>query len=135
MAAARFTINVEIPGLMDLFERQSRQLDDMAGRLARIEQAIRINTVNDTITRRILMADFTALYDEVESNGDAVDSAVTLLNSLSEQLVDAADDPEEIRAIAAQLGDNSTRLAEAVTANTPAATEPTPAEPTPAPEG
>jgi hypothetical protein len=83
--------------------------------------------------RLVLNVELPGVVAMLERIADAVDSAVTLLNSLAEQLVDAADDPEEIRAIATQLGDNSTRLAEAVAANTPAATEPTPVEPTPEP--
>lgn len=120
-----------------LLTRIAHQMDDIPDRLARIERrqaaierAVTLNTVNDTITRRTLMANFDALYTEVEANGDAVDSAVTLLENLSAQLADAADDPDEIRAIATALGENSTRLAAAVAANTPAAPEPGP-EPAP----
>lgn len=134
------TFGVEFPDeIGDLVARIVRQnteiirrLGETDVRLVRIERAINANTVNDIITREALMADFTDLTAEVEANGDAVDSAVTLLNALSAQLVDAADDPAEIRAIAEELSGNSNRLAQAVAANTPAGPEPTPE---PAPEG
>lgn len=126
--------------LLAAFARHAAQMDDIASRLARMERrlaalarAIDRNTVNDTITRETFMADFTALHAEVEANGDAVASAVTLLTDLSDRLIDAADDPVEIQAIAAELASQSTALAEAVVANTPAAPEPV--EPEPAPEG
>jgi energy-converting hydrogenase A subunit M len=143
MAAAELKVAiVNEARIFEFLGRLAALMDDIANRLARIdrrqaalERAVNVNTVNDIITREALMADFTALHAEVESNGDAVDSAVTLLNTLSAQLVDAADDPDEIRAIADQLASNSTRLADAVVANTPAAPEPGPVvEPTPVDE-
>jgi chromosome segregation ATPase len=133
MAQMPLTIAVEFPDdVIELIARLNRQNTEIIRRLGQIEQrlgqldqAVDANTVNDTFNTEALMADFTALHDEVEANGDAVDSAVTLLNTLSEQLADAADDPAEVQAIAAALADQSTALAAAVAANTPAA--PTPA--------
>lgn len=114
--------------ILAAFDRLAAQMDDIASRLARmerrqvaLERAINANTVNDIITREAFMADFTALHAEVEANSDAVDSAVALLNDLSSRLIDAADDPAEIAAIANELASQSTALAEAVVANTPAA--------------
>ena len=135
MAPGELTIRVAgLDTVLDTLARQDRQLDHIASRLARVERAVTANTVNDIITREALMADFTELHDEVAANGDAVDSAVTLLNDLSARIADAADDPDEIRAIAAELSGNSTRLAEAVAANTPAGPEAPTDEPTPEPE-
>lgn len=51
-------------------------------------------------------------------------SAVVLLNELAQMVRDAADDPAEIQAIADRLESTSTALADAVTANTPAAPTP-----------
>lgn len=56
----------------------------------------------------------------------------TVLDTLARQ--DRQLDPDEIRAIAAELSGNSTRLAEAVAANTPAGPESPTDEPTPEPE-
>lgn len=131
------TVNVVVANearILGVLAAVAAQMDDITSRLARIErrqarieQAITVTAIN----QEALMADFTALHAEVESNGDAVDSAIVLLNDLATRLVDAADDPAEIQAIAAELAGQSTALAEAVVANTPAAPEP-PAEPTPA---
>lgn len=78
-----------------VLDRLGNQMDDIASRLARmerrqvlLEQAIDRNTVNDTITREALMADFTDLTAEVEANGDAVDSAV------DEPTLEPAPEPE-----------------------------------------
>jgi hypothetical protein len=74
------------------------------------------------------MADLSTLQTEVSANSDAVQSAVTLISGLAQQLKDAlaANDPAAIQALADQLDANTQSLAAAVTANTPAA----PATPT-----
>lgn len=107
--------------------------DRIQRRLHAIERAISANTLIDVTNQETTMANFDQIHAEVEANSDAVDSAVALLNDLSARLIDAADDPEEIAAIATELAGQSTRLAEAVVANTPAAPEPSPQpEPEPA---
>jgi hypothetical protein len=126
------TLVVDLPSpVLAVLDHLSQQNADIIRRLAAIERAVTANTITDIITTEALMADFTELHDEIAANGDAVDSAVTLLENLSAQLTDAADDPAEIRSIAAELSSNSTRLAEAVTANTPAAPEAPVNEPAP----
>lgn len=130
MARGQLTVRLDAPELEDALSALRSMVSGLHVRLDRIERAITANTVNDIITREALMADFTDLTAEVEANGNAVDSAVTLLDALSAQLTDAADDPAEIRAIADQLNAQSSTLAAAVAANTPAATD-TPAEPAP----
>lgn len=74
------------------------------------------------------VADLSALQAEITENGDVVDSAVTLLTSLSQQLRDAlaADDPAALQALADELDANTTALAEAVAANTTPTEEPAP---------
>lgn len=69
------------------------------------------------------MADLSALHSEVEEQGTVIDSAVTLLGNLSQQLREHADDPDEIRALADQMDQNTNRLANAVVANTAASSE------------
>lgn len=72
----------------------------------------------------IEMADLTALTADVSANTDATASAVTLLNSIAQQLRDAATDPAAIQALATSIETNTQSLADAVTANTPAAPAP-----------
>lgn len=62
------------------------------------------------------------LQAKVEQNNSVIDSAVTLLNGLSQQLRDIKDDPAAIQALADQLDSKDTELATAITTNTPAAT-------------
>lgn len=82
------------------------------------------------------MATLEDLAGEVSANGNAVSSAVQLLNGLSQQLRDAVaqNDPAAINALADQLDANTAALSEAVTANTPAAPDATPPTEEPAPE-
>lgn len=68
-----------------------------------------------------VMADLTALTAEVARNTDVDQSAITLLNGLSDQLHALATDPAAIRALADQLKGSSDSLAAAVAANTVAA--------------
>lgn len=74
------------------------------------------------------MADkFDVLTTEVGDLGTVVDSAVTLLDSIADQIADAKDDPAQIQVIVDNLRAKKTSLAEAVAKNTAASTE-TPAE-------
>lgn len=70
--------------------------------------------------------DMSALETEVSQNSDAVDSATTLLTRLAEEIRAAAGDPAKVAELASRLDAASTRLAEAVVANTPADPNPTP---------
>jgi hypothetical protein len=125
MDGVEATLYIEMPGVQDRLDRIEQRQIALGRRLAAIERAVTANTINDIITTEALMADFTALHEEIEANGDAVSSAIALLNDLATRVADAADDPDEIRAIAAELGGQSEALAAAVVANTPAAPEPT----------
>lgn len=85
------------------------------------------------------MADLTQLTADVAANGEVIDSAVTLIGGLAQQirdLVDAGADPAALLALAADLEGNTADLAAAVTANTtptptpdPGATETEPGAP------
>jgi len=66
------------------------------------------------------MADLARLQTEVAENGDAIASATTLLEGLSQALRDAATDPAAVTALADQLDAQTNALAAAVAANTPA---------------
>lgn len=69
-----------------------------------------------------------ALLDDLEAKVEQVrtveDSAVTLLQQLSQALKDAGTDPARLQAIIQKLDADQTALAEAVVANTPAAATP-----------
>ncbi len=60
------------------------------------------------------------LRSEVERNSNVVQSATALISRLASLIGDAADDPDQVRALADQLSSTSDALAAAVAANTPA---------------
>ena len=68
-----------------------------------------------------IMADLSVLTADVAANGDAVASAVTLLEGLSAALAAAGTDPVALAALADTLSTNTAALAAAVVQNTPAA--------------
>lgn len=63
-----------------------------------------------------------ALKSQVQANTDAEQSAIILLNTLHQKLVDAiaSGDPAQLLALRDQLGTSKEALAAAVVANTPA---------------
>ena len=70
------------------------------------------------------------LESAVAENTSIDQSAILLLEQLSEQIDALKDDPVKLAALAANLKASSAALAAAVLANTPAAPEPPPEEPT-----
>ena len=75
-----------------------------------------------------IMADLSSLEADVKANGDAVASAVTLLQGLKAQLDAAGTDAAKLADLSASIEANTSNLAAAVAANTPAAA-PTPVPP------
>ncbi|MBS1803542.1 MAG: hypothetical protein JST28_09245 [Acidobacteria bacterium] len=75
---------------------------------------------------RSIMADLAQLETSVANETTVEQSAIALLNGLSQQLKDAlaSGDPARIQAIIDHVDANSAALAAAVTANTPATTAP-----------
>jgi len=69
-----------------------------------------------------LMKTLDDIQQDVADEATVVGSVVTLLNNLSQQLKDAGNDPAKIQAIIDQVDANKKALADAVVANTPAAT-------------
>ena len=61
------------------------------------------------------------LLAKVQAEKTVEDSLMTLLTNVSQQLKDAKSDPVKIQAIADQIDANTKKMADAVTANTPAA--------------
>ena len=74
------------------------------------------------------VADLTQIQNDVAANGDVVQSAVTLLQGLKAQLDEAiaSNDPAALAELSAALEQQTQSLADAVTANTPAAPAPSP---------
>lgn len=65
--------------------------------------------------------DLTALKAQVEKNNQVIESAITLINGLADQIRNSANDPAAIQAIADSMNSESEKLAAAIAANTPAA--------------
>jgi hypothetical protein len=78
-----------------------------------------------------IMSDLTQITADVANNTTVVGSALTLINGFAAQLAAAGTDPVALGALQTQLETNSSQLAAAVAANTPAAAQPAgPATPT-----
>jgi hypothetical protein len=98
------------------------QLTATLDRLARIET--KLNRVlglslGDARRDNIMSKALDSLTKEVEEQGSAVDSAITLISGLAEQIRNAGGDEEKLEKLAADLEASQQKLAEAVTANTP----------------
>lgn len=104
------------------------------GRLGAIERSIEslvvvLETIVNLETK--MSAEFEAaiadLASKVEQTTTVVGSAVTLIQDLAAMIAEQANDPAQVQALAAALGQTADQLAAAVAANTPS--EPAPAEP------
>lgn len=92
-----------------------------ASPFASIERALAV-----LITKgNAMSAQLDTLTNEVAETKTVVQSAVTLIEGLAQQIRDLKDDPAALEALAAELDSTTNALAAAVTANTPA--EPPPA--------
>lgn len=69
---------------------------------------------------RTMSAELDRLTSEVQQSRDATDSAITLISGLADQIRALQNDPAALAALADSLDADQTRIAEAVTANTPA---------------
>ncbi|HMG21735.1 MAG TPA: hypothetical protein VK607_10475 [Kofleriaceae bacterium] len=61
------------------------------------------------------------LRAQVERNTTVAGSASQLISTLAQMIRDAADDPDEVRALADQVSQTADALSAAVSANTPTA--------------
>jgi flagellin-specific chaperone FliS len=68
------------------------------------------------------MATMQDLTASVQRESDANDAVITMLNGISQQLKDAQaqNDPKAIQTVIDQIDQNTKKLSDAVTANTPA---------------
>jgi hypothetical protein len=99
-------INIHI----HVHDETERKLDEIIFRLRRL----------DRLEREVIM-DLTDLQNAVSANTDVVNSAVTLIGGLADQIEAAAGDPAAVAQLAQNLRTNNDALAAAVAANTPAA--------------
>ena len=67
------------------------------------------------------MADLLALTEAVEAQGEVIDSAVTLIKGLAEEIKNLEPTQEAIDALYQKVTEETTALSDAVVANTPAA--------------
>jgi chromosome segregation ATPase len=72
-----------------------------------------------------MSAQFDALKAQVEANNQLIESAITLIQTLADKILELKDDPAALEALAEQLKAEDATLAAAIAANTPAET-PTP---------
>lgn len=132
------TQTIRLEGLGLTLQRLADQMDDIASRLARIEQrqirlerAINRNTINDIITTEATMSVLDDLETRAQAQTTVIDGVRTTLQSLRDELADAleSEDTARIQAVVDKLDANTDALADAI-ADVP--DEPTP-EPTPEP--
>lgn len=144
MASAHLTLEVDVEEVLDTLARIDTRMDAIHARLARIERrqeqlvaAVNANTINDTLTREALMADFTELLAAVAETTDVTESIASLLDAnttlLRQVLVDEGVEQSIIDNAVAALTAANEGSVDAVVRNTIADTEPEP-EPTPEPE-
>lgn len=94
-----------------------------------------LRELNDLLTRiykqgEKIMASLDALQKAVAAEDNVIDSALTLIQGMADQIKNLTPDQAAIDALAADVQAKSDALAAAVAANTPAAPAPAP---TPAP--
>ena len=70
----------------------------------------------------IMAGELARLQTEVTEMSGAVDSAITLINGLAQQIRDLATDPAALNALADSLDSKANELAAAVVANSPTPT-------------
>jgi hypothetical protein len=81
--------------------------------------------IGDILERIIKMsAQMDALVAQVEATKTVTDSAITLLNGLRQQIIDAGVDQAKLTELTDSLKTETDELAEAVSANTPATPTP-----------
>ena len=96
---------------------------DILARLDRIDATLcRVLTgINSLLNKdAVIMAALDTLTQDVATESGVVQSAVTLVNGLAQQIKDAGTDPAQLKALTDQMEANAKTLADAVAANTPA---------------
>ncbi len=113
-----------ITRLLQWWGRRNKSLRLLHELKAEMEEQSRllrqINNRTKIIVQRMkdVARELDELETEVSENTDVVESAVTLIESLSQQIKDAGTDPARLQALTDKLDANSKKLAAAVVANT-----------------
>jgi chromosome segregation ATPase len=103
----KLNINIRVdPALLKSVQNIERSL-------ARIEE--HLGAVSES--QEEVVADLSALRDEVAANTSATNSVVQLVNGLADQLEAAKDNPEEVAALAAEIRANTDTLVSAINEN------------------
>jgi hypothetical protein len=103
----------EVMYRLTVIEAQVRQIGLVLADLLSLLQSVQQQEV-------VMAADLKSLEKQITENTNAEQSAVALLNGLSDQLRQHMNDPIQIQKLADQLKQSSDKLAAAVVANTPA---------------
>ena len=94
-----------------------RKLDHLSLKADEITRLLHLVLKKETL----IMADLTSLTAQVKTNTDVEQSAIVLIQGIAAQLAAAKTDPAAIQALSDSLNASAASLADAVTANTPAA--------------
>ncbi len=81
----------------------------------------------------LVATDFTQIEADVAAQASVVDSAVTLLNAIHQELLDAGTDPTALANLAGKIESNTAKLSDAVAANPDPSVTPPPPPPVDAP--
>ena len=92
------------------------EVQEILSRLVRIEAGVK-DLRKQQEQNTMSQADINRLREAVERNTGIIQSAITAFTGLAQQIRDAQDDPAELKALADQIDQNATKLAEAVAAN------------------
>jgi len=103
-----------------MLERVEKKLDALTLIASQLWAEVKLTRDSLTLIGANIMQELDALQAQVTAIAGVEDSAIALLNGLSQRLIAAAADPAQVNAIAQALGAKSAELAAAVVANTPA---------------
>lgn len=105
----------EFEELMDMITSTHTNVVDIKNILQSFEKEV-------TMSQAEFEAALGELADQVQRNGEVIASAVTLINGIVAQLEAAADDPQQVRDLAAALQAQTEQLAAAVPPTPPPVT-------------
>lgn len=126
MATKRVRVEVEIEdecesGVAEFVRNLTRRLKESSDRLAAVVSAsggqITFTPQGDKIMASATSPEFQALSDQVTSTNGVEASAVVLITTLRQQIIDAGTDPAKLKALTDSMKASSDALAAAVAAN------------------
>lgn len=105
--------------LAEAISHLARAIDGLAGTIKNNENKAVLHRIVQMEER--IMKELDDLSTEVEETRTGIDSAIVLLNGLSQLIKDAGTDPAKLKELTDSLDAKNAELAAAVVANTPAA--------------